>query len=228
MLEIKLIQRGFQENLVLIPGWAADYRIFDSLDLSYNYLAPVKFSPLNFAAELDTRLDEYAVEKVSLLGWSMGGFLACDFAAASPERVDELILLSVREKFEQGYLQEIAEKIRKNKRAWLHKFYLGCFSKSDFEGRSYFKKELLKDYVDGISLGELVNGLGYLSKAKIDTGALTRIKKIRIFHGESDAVAPVEEAGKISSCLPQAEFISLPNLGHIIFLNKRFKAAFYG
>ncbi len=228
MLEIKLIQRGFQENLVLIPGWAADYRIFDSLDLSYNYLAPVKFSPLNFAAELNTRLDEYAVEKVSLLGWSMGGFLACDFAAGNPERVNELILLSIREKFEQGYLQEIAEKIRKNKRAWLYKFYLGCFSESDFEGRSYFKKELLKDYVDGISLGELVNGLGYLSKAKIDAGALTRIKKIRIFHGECDVVAPVEEAGKISSCLPQAEFMSLPNLGHIIFLNKRFKAALYG
>lgn len=214
--------------MVLIPGWATDYRIFNSLDLNYNYLVPVKFSPFNFAAELKTRLDEYAIEKVSLLGWSMGGFLACDFAAASPERVDELILLSVREKSEQGYLQEIAGKIRKNKRAWLYKFYLGCFSKSDFEGRSYFKKELLKDYVDGIGLEELVNGLGYLSKAKIDTMVLTRIKKIRIFHGESDAVAPVEEARKISSCLPQTEFIPLPNLGHIVFLNKQFNAAFYG
>jgi len=228
MPEVKLIQMGFQKNLVLIPGWATDCRIFDSLGLSYNYLALVKFSPLNFAAELKTRLDEYAIEKVSLLGWSMGGFLACDFTAGNPERVDELILLSVREKFEQGYLREIAEKIVKNKKAWLYKFYLGCFSKSDSEGRSYFKKELLKDYVDGISSEELINGLGYLSKARIDTMALARIKKIRIFHGEADAIVPVEEAIKISSCLPQAEFISLPSLGHIIFLNKRFKAAFYG
>jgi pimeloyl-ACP methyl ester carboxylesterase len=228
MLEIRAIPRGFKKNLILIPGWAADYRIFNILDLQYNYLLPVKFPLFDFSGELKSYLDGAGLEKVSLLGWSLGGFLACDFACANPDRVEELILLSIREKFEEGYLRQIVEKIRKNKRAWLYKFYLGCFSEFDSEGLNYFKKELLKDYVDGIGREELIDGLGYLSKAKIDAGALAKIKKIRIFHGESDTVAPVEEGRKISSLLPQAEFISLPGLGHNVFLNKRFEAVFNG
>lgn len=228
MPEIKLIEKGFRENLVLIPGWASDCRIFEGLDLDYNYLTLSGFSPFDFAAELKSHLDERGIEKVSLFGWSMGGFLACDFAAGNPDRVDELILLGVREKFERDYLQETAEKIKKNKRAWLYKFYLGCFSERDYEGRNYFKKELLKPYVDGMGLEELINGLGYLSKAKINTEALAKIKKIKVFHGALDTVAPIEESRKVSSCLSQAEFISLPDLGHIVFLNKQFRKIFYG
>ena len=40
--EFKLIDRGFKDTILLIPGWAADYRIFDSLDLEFNYLLPMK------------------------------------------------------------------------------------------------------------------------------------------------------------------------------------------
>lgn len=228
MLEINFVPRGFAKKIVLIPGWAFDYRIFNAVDWKYDYLKAVKFSPFDFAAELKDFLTGRSIEKISLLGWSMGGFLACDFASEYPEMVEELILVSVRERFGQEYLREAAEKIRENKRAWLYRFYLGCFSQLDQTGRDYFKKELLSDYLEGMELEELISGLAFLAEARIYPAALAGIKKIRFFHGESDSVAPLEEAKKISSLLPQAEFISMPGLGHNVFLNKRFEAAFNG
>ncbi len=228
MLEINFVPRGFTKKIVLIPGWASDYRVFNALDLKYDCLKVLKFSPFDFADELKDFLIERSIEKISLLGWSLGGFLACDFAAANPEMVEELILVSVRERFSQEYLQEAAEKIRKNKRAWLYKFYAGCFSPLDQVGRDYFKKELLNDYLEGMDLEELIRGLSFLAQAKIYPEFLAGIKKIRFFHGEADAVTPLEEARKISLHLPQAEFISLPGLGHNVFLNKCFEAAFNG
>ncbi len=228
MLEIRAIPRGFKKNLILIPGWAADYRIFNILDLQYNYLLPVKFPLFDFSGELKSYLDGAGLEKVSLLGWSLGGFLACDFACANPARVEELILSSIREKFDSDYLRQTSEKLRQNKRAWLYKFYQGCFSPADFPGRSYFKQELFQDYVQGMDLEQLQQGLDYLAQAKIDTRALAEIKNIRIFQGESDTVAPLAEARRISFSLPQARFIALANLGHCVFLNKQFQEVFHG
>jgi len=228
MLEISSARRSSARKIVLIPGWAFDYRIFNAVEWEYDCLKAVKFSPFNFAAELKDFLTERLIEKISLLGWSMGGFLACDFACENPEMVEELILVSVRESFDRDYLREAAKKIRKNKRAWLYKFYSGCFSRFDQTGRDYFKKELLNGYLEGMESEELISGLALIAQAKIESRSLAGIEKIRFFHGEADTVVPIEEAKKISSVLPQAEFISLPGLGHNVFLNKRFEAAFNG
>jgi len=46
--EFRFFNRGFKDTLVLIPGWATDYRIFNSLDLSYNYLLTTKLYHFNF------------------------------------------------------------------------------------------------------------------------------------------------------------------------------------
>lgn len=226
--EFKLFSRGFQENLVLIPGWATDYRIFNSLDLNYNYLVPTKISLSNFAKDLAQELDKYAYAKVSLFGWSLGGFLAKDFSLKYPDRVKELILLNIRKSFPKKLLEEIKLKLKKDKRAYLYKFYLECFSPLDKEGLSWFKKNLLKDYLDKMQIENLVESLNYLLSARIDPLSLAKIKRIRIFHGRDDAIAPFLEAKEIKSHLPDAKFSGFNNLGHILFLNPKFKERFNG
>jgi len=105
--KFKLLDRGFNDTLVLIPGWATDYRIFSALDLDYNYLMTDKFYPFNFNAELAGFLNKERIDKVSLFGWSLGGFLAGGFALKNPDRINELILISIRKKFERAALEEI-------------------------------------------------------------------------------------------------------------------------
>ena len=223
----KLLHRGFENTIVLIPGWATDYRIFENLKLNYNYLLPEGFHPVSFAAELSEALERMSISKVSLFGWSLGGFLATDFYSRNPKRIEELILLGVCRRFPSEALKEIEIKIKKNKNAYLYRFYRDCFSKNDKQGLSWFKKHLLKYYLDTMRLEELIDGLNYLARAVINPLSLAKVKRLRILHGEDDKIVPFEEGVKVKSSLPGAEFIFFKESGHIPFLNHNFKKKFY-
>lgn len=221
------MSKGFKDTITLIPGWATDYRIFANLELrKYNYLLPVKLCPFTFKKDLLEQLKKKSLNKISLFGFSMGGFLAVDFALSYPERIDELILLSIRRKFASAVLKEIEEKLKKNKNAYLYKFYLDCFSRDDAEQLKWFKKHLLPDYKNKMELKSLIKGLDYLSRREINPESLAGIQKIRIFHGGKDWIAPLNEAREIASYLPQAEFVCLPKRGHFLFLNPQFMDKF--
>lgn len=212
--EFRWLDRGFKETLVLIPGWATDYRIFYDLDWGYNYFFAVRCSPLNFVRQLKEALDKLSLNKVSILGWSQGAFLSADFAQGYPEYINKCFLLSIRKRFDSDRLKEIERKLKKNKRAYLYKFYETGFSpkKEDF---AQFKKYLLKDYLNGMELKDLIEGLNYLSQAEIKTQSLAKIERITIIHGREDKVAPFEEAKDIAKGLPQAEFVPLDKTGHL-------------
>ena len=227
--EFKFIDRHFKDVLLLIPGWATDYRIFSSLDLNYNYLLPVNFSCTNFAKDLSGELDKRGIEKIFILGWSLGGFLAYDFALENPERVKGLSLLSICRGFNQAILENARSGIKRNKRAFLYKFYLDGFSKSDREGVNWFRNYLLNDYLQGMESQQLLAGLDYLYRARIIPESLARIKGVRVYHGEDDLIVPLKEACQVSPFLEKGAFICLSGLGHALFLNHRFKEKFqYG
>jgi pimeloyl-ACP methyl ester carboxylesterase len=225
--EFKFKDRGFKQTLVLVPGWATDYRIFDELKLDYNYLLTTRLYPFDFNQALSGQLDGLKLGEVSLFGFSLGGFLAAEFAASFPDKISELILLGVRKGYAPKNLEEIKCAIQKNRRAWLYKFYLNCFSGADTQGLAWFKQNLLKEYTRNLSLNELIWGLDYLAGHTLKPESLRKIEKIRIFQGSQDKIAPLEEALQIKSSLPQAEFILLANLGHLSFLNPSFRERFY-
>ncbi|MCP4652187.1 MAG: alpha/beta hydrolase [Candidatus Omnitrophica bacterium] len=216
----KFINRGQPWTIVLIPGWGSDHRIFEALDLEYNYLIVINFVPESFQENLIAALKEHDLNKVSLLGWSLGGFVACEFSAKYDTCVDELILISIRKKYEPVKLKQIKEYLNQNKKGYLHQFYNQCFHDSKL--RSYFKKNYAKEYYNDFQLDVLINGIDYLSKAEIKTESLKKIKKIKIIHGEFDSIAPLDEAKKIKDSLEQAEFIVVDGAGHMPFLRKDF------
>lgn len=222
----KISERGFKETLVLVPGWATDYRIFSSLDLNYNYIFPERIDPLNLGDKLLSLLDKKSINKVSLFGWSLGGFLAVEFALKNTGRVDELILLGIRRSFDSFVLDKVKEKVLEDRRAYLSKFYLECFSGGDGKSIAWFKEHLLKDYLEEISPDGLIAGLDYLLRARIDFGSLGSVKKLRVFHGTEDRIAPFKEAEEIKNSLPGLKFISMQGAGHAVFLDRGFKEKF--
>ena len=226
--KFKLINRGFKESIFLIPGWAADYRIFSALELNYNYLLPLEFNPFDFEEDLLEFISSVSVNHLSLFGWSLGAYLAASFAAKEPEKIKELIMISIRKSYDPEILKAIGLKLKKNKQAYLYKFYQDCFSSNDQAGLSWFKDNLFKDYLENMELEELLIGLDYLSRAKIETELLTGINNIKIFHGKDDRVAPFDEAEAIALRLPGAKFIAMHNTGHIPFLSPDFKEKLNG
>jgi pimeloyl-ACP methyl ester carboxylesterase len=220
MFEIKFVNRGFKDDLILIPGWATDYRIFTRLDLNYNYYLPLRFSPFDFSQDLSRYLKSNSIGKVSILGWSMGAFLAADFTVRNQDKIEQLILMGIKERYEAEALVEIKEKLKENKAAWLYKFYLDCFSRDDVEGLSWFRKELLKDYLKNQELPELLTGLDYLSKARLDVNSLRQIENLTIHHGSDDLIVPMKEAEEIKNKLPKAKLFRVEKKGHILWIKK--------
>lgn len=224
--EFKFLDRGFRDTLVLIPGWATDYRIFSSLRLNFNYIVPVKLSPFDCSRQLREFLNRQSISKISLLGWSLGGFLAAEFALKRPQMVDEVILLGIRKRYESAALKEVRRRLTKNRRGYLFKFYRECFSPNDKKGLNWFRKNLLKDYLDTMMTEDLLSGLNYLTKACIDKDFLVCIKKIRIFHGCEDKIAPFKEAQELAEGLKQVELVPISGAGHIPFLSRGFEESF--
>ena len=224
----KFIDRGFEDNILLIPGWAADYRIFSALELNYNYLLPLEFNPFDFEEDLLEFISSVSINHLSLFGWSLGAYLAAGIAAHNPEKIKELIMLSVRQSYPPEVLESIGLKLKKNKKAYLYKFYQDCFSRDEKAGLGWLKDNLLKDYLEEMELEELLIGLDYLSRAKIETELLTGINNMKIFHGLGDRVAPFDEAEAVALRLPGVKFIAMHNTGHIPFLSPDFKEKFNG
>lgn len=221
--KFEFIPRGFSDTAVLIPGWASDCRIFAPLNLPYNYLLPVRINFSDFQKELLEALEKSSLPKVHLLGWSLGVFLAMEFATKNPLRVKGLFLLSIAKEFDPNLLKEIEPKLKKNKRAYLYKFYQDCFSPEDKTGCCWFKKNLLRDYIESMKLDDLISGLDYLSHARLMPKDASGIDKVRIFHGEKDRIMSFVDATSIKSEFKEAEFLALSDIGHICFLNSPFK-----
>jgi len=231
MLSLKsgfeLRDRGFKDTLVLIPGWATDLRIFDGLGLDYNYLLTTRLNTADFNQQLLSQLDQLKISKVSVLGFSLGGFLAAEFASSYPDKITELILLGVRKHYDPQVLANIKREIIADARPWIYKFYLNCFSKADKQGLAWFRKNLLKEYLDKLDIDELIAGLDYLASHTLHPETLIKIENIRIFHGSDDLIAPVKEILEIKANLPQAKFSLLADTGHLCFLNQNFREEFY-
>jgi pimeloyl-ACP methyl ester carboxylesterase len=102
---------GSGPPLLLINGYAAtgadwDPELLIQLGRSFEVICPdnrgVGASPLgtgeltmdSMAADLEALLDSLGLERLAVVGWSMGGFVAQRLAARSPGRVAALALLS--------------------------------------------------------------------------------------------------------------------------------------
>lgn len=212
------IDRGFQDTIVLIPGWASDYRIFNSLNLQYNYLLPIDFHPAEFEKTLLDILKENDIRTVSMLGWSLGSFVAAEFASRYTGLVSKLILVSIRARYSIDEIERIKKYISRSKKAYLNQFYMECFYNR--ENMTWFKKNLLDDYCKGFETTYLLDTLEYLKAARINTELLNGIKKIKIIHGKDDKIAPFEEAISVSEEFEKGEFLAVENAGHIPFLEK--------
>lgn len=214
---ILLKNRGYEKHLVLLPGWAMDYRIFNPLNLPYNYIYPINFDPDSFPGELSSFTDKNKISKVDLFGFSMGAFCALDIARTLPERIEKILLGGIRKSYPKESIHLARENILKNPKAYLQKFYSLCFS-----DRKNFRefKSLLGEYAETMAPKRLLETLSYLeSRNALSPEPLKNY--VSIFHGENDLIAPESEAREVASSLPESAFTSLKNAGHLFFLETK-------
>jgi pimeloyl-ACP methyl ester carboxylesterase len=216
-------RRGFAETLLLLPGWATDHRIFRPLDLEFNYLSAVSLSPRDFQEGLLAALRRHRLDRIAVLGWSLGGYLGLEFARAHPQQVMEgaLFAVGMRERYEAELIEATRERLARNKAAYLRRFYEACFSPGEREARDWFERELRESYLDQMELEPLLAGLDYLASASL-AGA-----KARFIHGRQDRIAPVRQMLAMTERLPGARLVCIESAGHAAFLNPQFNKVFH-
>ncbi|MFA5097892.1 MAG: alpha/beta hydrolase [Candidatus Margulisiibacteriota bacterium] len=212
----KITNNRCDTSLILLPGWATDHRIFEKLDLPYDYILPAPFNPNTFEAEFLEYAVQNNIKKVSLFGWSLGGYCAADFAVKHPEMIEELILVSIKKKYEKDGIEKVKGYLKESRKAYLYKFYLECFAGGKEQASKWFKDKLMKEYLEMFSLEELYAGLDYLVANPLDTEALKNTKASFIY-GLNDRIVPAKEVIELKKKLPGASFELVEGAGHIPF-----------
>jgi 3-oxoadipate enol-lactonase len=234
---VNVVDRGEAEPVVFLhafPLQAAmwDYQI-DALDGSRRSIAidlpgfgqspppadPGDASMQAWADLVAGALDQLGVTSATIVGASMGGYLAMALLRHHPELVDELVLVGSRARSDdpsvaqrrsgqQDRLREGTEPEVLAKEVVEGLLSSGSMSRSD-----------LVEYVHALAAGADVDGwIAALEamKDRPDSMLLLRQAEVRalIVVGELDRVTPIAEAMSLRSLL-KGELVVVPNVGHL-------------
>ena len=219
--------------MVLLPGWATDGRIFEGVLPGVAAVTTGTLRPDGFSRRLAAFLDQTARGPVTVVGWSLGGFLAAEFARDCPDRVRRVVLVGIRRAYPAADLSAVRASLLRDREACLSTFYAQCFiparptAKEGLVPRppAYrrFRAGLQAAYLREMDGDTLREGLSYLASAKLSGGTLPACP-VAIVHGEKDVVAPFTEAEGVAREAVNAAFHPLPGAAHAAFLADGFRA----
>jgi len=223
--EFFVVGGGGVPSVVLLPGWATDGRIFDGALPGVTAVTTGPLRPEGFAARLATFLDRAARGPVTVVGWSLGGFLAAGFARECPDRVRRLVLVGIRRAYPEGEVAAVLRSLSADPGGCLSGFYARCFYPSQMPAYRRFRSGLQAAYLREMDVGALREGLTYLAAASLSGGTLPACP-VAIVHGEDDVIAPSAEAEGVAREGGNATFHPLAGAAHAAFLADGFRAVF--
>jgi pimeloyl-ACP methyl ester carboxylesterase len=167
-------------------------------------------------------LNHLGIQKISLIGHSIGGRLAWNFAAAHPERIEKLVLLApdgfASPGFEYGKAPEIGLSLHAM-RYILPKPLLRMSLEPAYAKASTMTDQLLTRYQDLMRAPGVRRALiARLEQSTLQdpNPTLANIKvPTLLLWGEQDAMIPVANADDYLRALPNARLVRMPGIGHL-------------
>jgi len=209
--------------VVLLPGWATDGRIFEGVLPGVAAVTTGQLRPEGFPRRLAAFLDRAARGPVTVVGWSLGGFLAAEFARECPDRVGRVVLVGIRREYPEGDVAGVLRSLSADPGACLSAFYAQCFYPSRMPAYRRFRAGLQAAYLREMDGGALREGLSYLAGARL-SGETLPACPVAIVHGEKDVIAPFAEAEGLAREAGNATFHPLAGAPHAAFLADGFRA----
>jgi pimeloyl-ACP methyl ester carboxylesterase len=166
-------------------------------------------------------------QKVDLLGFSMGGFIAQEIIETQPQLVNKLILVGTGPQGSEG-LAEIGKKLSSAGSLTPEELFLaGLFAPSEHSrelGKQSFARIQAKQQGRDLPLSKESFGAEFtavLGWAQPNPAGLERAKSVTnpvlIFGGQYDFFIPVANPVKLYQTLPNARLILVPDAGHASF-----------
>jgi pimeloyl-ACP methyl ester carboxylesterase len=224
-----LMLHGLGSSLHTWEDWARvldrDFRVI-RVDLPGHGLtgadASGDYSMSRLLALLEGMLEQLGLQQVALVGNSMGGRVAWNMAAALPERVWGLVLVSpdgfASPGFEYNEPPEIPA-VMDLMRYFLPSAVLRPNVEMAFADRSALSEEVFQRYHDMMRVpGTRAALLAFLRQVELvqPEPLLAKISAPTVLvWGEQDAMIPISNAVDYQTAMPQAKLVRLPGIGHV-------------
>lgn len=246
MSELYIEGNGSGPDLVLLHGWGLNVRVWDGLveelrdrfrmitvDLpghGRSAWSTGRSTPAEQAWLIHSSLAS-VTNRYSLLGWSLGGQIALDLAAAMPGQIDKLILVATTPRFAQssdwpyGMQPAAMEKMATQ----LHQDYartVGDFLELQVRGSAdgeavlaQLRKALL---VHGQAKPEALEaGLNILATSDLRPTLPHVRAPTLVIAGQYDRITAPAASRDLADALPDAKFVEMRRAAHAPFLSHR-------
>jgi pimeloyl-[acyl-carrier protein] methyl ester esterase len=237
---------GNGPDLVLLHGWGLNVRVWDGLveelrdrfrmiavDLPGHGRSPWtagRNTPAEQAWLLHSTLAPIS-NRYSLLGWSLGGQIALDLAAAMPARVDKLVLVATTPRFtaapdwpygmKADAIAKMAAQLRENYQQTVRDF-LDLQVRGSLEGASVIEQLRKALFVHGEAKPEALEaGLGTLATSDLRPTLPHVRTPTLVIAGQNDRITAPGASRALAEALPDAQYVEMRRAAHTPFLSHR-------
>lgn len=177
------------------------------------------YSMETWAAEIEALLGELALDRVVLVGLSMGGYLSFELLRRMPERFSALVLADTKSEADPPEGIEKRTKQQEMVEAGGRDDLIGALTGALLGGSTIDNKpdvvEKVRSLMDNPAAG-FVGGLEAMKKRPDSTGELAKIDvPTLIVVGENDAVTPPEASRSMHSQIGSSQLVVIPDAGHL-------------
>ncbi len=204
-----------------VPMLSQTYQVitFDHRSFGYSSDLPDGPGPTAFVEDLTGLLDYLGVHKAAVAGQSMGGWTVCGFAAAHPERTSVLILCDTTAGVETPEIDRTRARLHERSKGNLAQILTSAYALSFPERQPalcflYQQISALNHQVSPQLipiLMEMQNNTGPIVEHTIPTLLLV---------GEEDVLTPPPAMQSITSKIPHARFVTVPQAGHSVYFEQ--------
>jgi len=208
-------------NVVFLPGFMCDENLWADIRFGFIGLGQPYFGDYGTGetfAEMATSVLKSAPARFSLIGFSMGGYVAREIALQAPERVEALVLVGTSARGDDPNKTLQKEGLAKLTR------------RSSFRGLSRLacKTSLHPERMDNDELLDRIQAMA------LRVGKAAFIRQLLLFRNDShdklkdiqiptlvisarqDQLRSIEEANELASGIPDAKLAIIENCGHMI------------
>jgi pimeloyl-ACP methyl ester carboxylesterase len=229
-IEFAYERRGKGTPLVLLHGYPLDHHVWDLLapllEDAFDLILPdlrgfgqsttvdSQYSMDDYAADLAGLLDHLGIQKASVTGHSMGGYVALAFAKNHPGRIRGLGLVSSQTPADppdrkDGRYKTAAEVAEKGIGGVVDTMTPKFTSDEKLQGsaRIILERQKPAAYIGALkAMAERADTTALLASLTIP---------VVIIHGDADSLIPVDRAREAKSVVPHAHFVELKGVGHL-------------
>jgi pimeloyl-[acyl-carrier protein] methyl ester esterase len=236
---------GRGRDLVLLHGWGMNVRVWDTLKRALagrfrviaidlpghgcSHWDPAAATPAAQAWRVHETLAPLT-NRYTLLGWSLGGQIALDLAAALPAGIERLALIATTPRFlaapgwrhgsAPGLLWKLISSLHTDRARALNEFLAlqvrGCAPRTADRALSVLRTALALQ--GSARMEALMHGLERLRDADLrDSLPAVRVPAL-VIAGRLDRITRPEASRALAAALPQGRYVEFARAAHVPFL----------